>query len=190
MIHRRRDVRREFTGASIEPAVSITGGVEKTMMQTVRDPVGADELGVTLMHEHVFILTADVMANYGHEWWDEGVRVGDAIDKLRALKAAGVDTIVDCNGGRAGSLHPEGGADQRRGRAEHRRRHRALHVRRDPALPPLPGPGHAARRPRADDRHVRPGRTARPAHRSPCTPTPRTRPGGRRWSCTPARAST
>ena len=65
-------------------------------VQTVRGPVEVDELGTTLMHEHVFVLTADVMQNYGHEWWDEEERVADAITKLRALKDAGVDTLVDC----------------------------------------------------------------------------------------------
>lgn len=65
------------------------------VVETVRGPVELDALGTTLMHEHVFVLTPDVMQNYGHEWWDEEERVQDAIQKLRALKAAGVDTIVD-----------------------------------------------------------------------------------------------
>ena len=62
-------------------------------VDTVRGPVELDALGVTLMHEHVFVLTPDVMQNYGHEWWDEDVRVADAIKKLGKLKAAGVDTV-------------------------------------------------------------------------------------------------
>lgn len=62
---------------------------------TVRGPVGTDQLGTTLMHEHVFVLTPDVMNNYGHEWWDEEERTTDAVKKLQALKDAGVDTIVD-----------------------------------------------------------------------------------------------
>ena len=65
------------------------------MVETVRGPVDVDALGVTLMHEHVFVLTPDVMQNYGDEWWDEEERVADAIAKLRALTALGVDTIVD-----------------------------------------------------------------------------------------------
>ncbi len=64
-------------------------------VQTVRGPMDVGQLGTTLMHEHVFVLTPDVMQNYGHEWWDEHERVTDAVSKLRALKAAGVDTIVD-----------------------------------------------------------------------------------------------
>lgn len=65
------------------------------MVATVRGPVSTDQLGPTLMHEHVFVLTPDIMANYGHDWWNEDERVDDAVAKLRALKAAGVDTIVD-----------------------------------------------------------------------------------------------
>lgn len=64
-------------------------------VETVRGPVDVDALGTTLMHEHVFILTPDILNNYGDTYWDEELRVADAIEKLTALKAAGVDTIVD-----------------------------------------------------------------------------------------------
>jgi phosphotriesterase-related protein len=65
------------------------------MVETVRGPVDAADLGTTLMHEHVFVLTPDLLANYGHEYWDEELRVVDAIDKLTRLRALGVRTIVD-----------------------------------------------------------------------------------------------
>ncbi len=68
---------------------------EMTTVETVRGPVEVDALGRTLMHEHVFVLTPDVMTNYGSQWWDEEERVTDAIAKLRAVRAAGFDTIVD-----------------------------------------------------------------------------------------------
>src|SRR3954470_10943134 len=45
------------------------------------------------MHEHIFVITTEVQQN--HDEWDEEDRVADAIDKLRALKAAGYDTAVD-----------------------------------------------------------------------------------------------
>ncbi|CAM3099347.1 phosphotriesterase [Skermania piniformis] len=64
-------------------------------VDTVRGPVELDRLGPTLMHEHVFVTTPDVQANYGSDWWDEEERVADAIAKLTALKQAGIDTIVD-----------------------------------------------------------------------------------------------
>lgn len=64
-------------------------------VETVRGPVELDGLGRTLMHEHVFVLTPDVMQNYGEQWWNEEERVTDAIAKLRAVKEAGFATIVD-----------------------------------------------------------------------------------------------
>ena len=64
-------------------------------VQTVRGPVDTSRLGSTLMHEHVFVLTPELMAEYGHAWWDEAERVGDAVAKLRELKDRGIDTIVD-----------------------------------------------------------------------------------------------
>jgi phosphotriesterase-related protein len=65
-----------------------------TTVESVRGPVQLSDLGTTLMHEHVFVLTAD-MQNNQMEPWDEEARVADAVAKLRELKAVGVDTIVD-----------------------------------------------------------------------------------------------
>lgn len=62
---------------------------------TVRGPIDTTDLGVTLMHEHVFIMTTEIAQNYPDAWGDEDARVADAITRLGALKAAGVDTIVD-----------------------------------------------------------------------------------------------
>jgi phosphotriesterase-related protein len=47
-------------------------------VQTARGPVGAASLGQVLMHEHVFVLTAEVQQNYPEEWGDEDERVADA----------------------------------------------------------------------------------------------------------------
>jgi phosphotriesterase-related protein len=64
-------------------------------VETVRGPVDPAELGATLMHEHVFVLSTEHVQNYGSAWWDEEERVTDAVEKLNALKALGIDTIVD-----------------------------------------------------------------------------------------------
>jgi phosphotriesterase-related protein len=68
-------------------------------VETVRGPVDISALGRTLMHEHVFVLQPEALQNFGHVWgsryWDEDVRVADAIEKLRAVRAAGIETIVD-----------------------------------------------------------------------------------------------
>ncbi|MBN6058259.1 phosphotriesterase-related protein [Nonomuraea sp. RK-328] len=63
---------------------------------TVRGSVDVADLGQTLMHEHVFVLSPEHLENYGRGvWWDEEFRVADAIRKLNALAAKGVRTLVD-----------------------------------------------------------------------------------------------
>jgi phosphotriesterase-related protein len=47
------------------------------------------------MHEHVFILSPDITANYPEVWGDEAKREDDAIKRLNELKSRGVDSIVD-----------------------------------------------------------------------------------------------
>jgi phosphotriesterase-related protein len=68
-----------------------------SVVQTVRGPVDTAALGKVLMHEHVFVLGADMRENYPDfpSNWDEGVRVSDAVAKLSELKSRGIDTIVD-----------------------------------------------------------------------------------------------
>jgi phosphotriesterase-related protein len=64
-----------------------------TAVPTARGVVDSAELGRTLMHEHVFVLTADVQQNTDE--WDEAEAVADAVAKLSALAEVGIDTIVD-----------------------------------------------------------------------------------------------
>ncbi|MEB3063944.1 phosphotriesterase-related protein [[Mycobacterium] zoologicum] len=66
-----------------------------SQLPTARGPIDTTDLGVTLMHEHVFIMTTEIAQNYPEAWGDEDARVADAIRRLDELKAAGVDTIVD-----------------------------------------------------------------------------------------------
>ena len=65
-----------------------------TEIPTVRGPLPTSELGTTLAHEHVFVLTPDSQANWPGEW-DEEERVADAVGRLRELRDSGVHTIVD-----------------------------------------------------------------------------------------------
>ena len=65
------------------------------VLNTARGAIGADDLGVTLMHEHVFIMTTEIMENYPEGWGDGARREADAIARLDELKSRGVDTIVD-----------------------------------------------------------------------------------------------
>ncbi len=64
-------------------------------VETARGPIDVGQLGVTLMHEHVFVLDTEILANYPEDWGDEERRVSDAVARLNELKSRGVDTIVD-----------------------------------------------------------------------------------------------
>lgn len=67
------------------PTVETTGG-----------PIDVGSLGTTLMHEHVFVLSPELQETYpGYGGWDEDKWLPIAREKLTALKARGVDTLVD-----------------------------------------------------------------------------------------------
>jgi len=59
-----------------------------TMIQTVRGPVSLDQLGETLMHEHVFFW------NWGEEQ-KRAQSIAYARDELGKVAACGANTIVD-----------------------------------------------------------------------------------------------
>jgi phosphotriesterase-related protein len=64
------------------------------VVDSVRGPLDLDALGTVLMHEHVFVTNTEMQANYPQRW-DEAAGIADAVARLTALKARGVDTIVD-----------------------------------------------------------------------------------------------
>jgi phosphotriesterase-related protein len=86
--------------AAVASALSALGsapsnGRPRGVVQTVRGPIDASRLGVTLPHEHLFAGSAGVL-----QTWPElvGGRAGfrdKVVDRLKAVKDAGVDTIVD-----------------------------------------------------------------------------------------------
>lgn len=62
---------------------------------TVRGPeLSSNDLGHTLMHEHVFVLNAEIEQNYPWEW-DEEQLVEEAVEKLESAYEVGIRTIVD-----------------------------------------------------------------------------------------------
>ena len=65
-------------------------------VQSLAGPLETAALGRTLMHEHIFNLTLEVQgAVDGFNGWDEEVEIPRAQEALRALKAAGYDTLMD-----------------------------------------------------------------------------------------------
>jgi phosphotriesterase-related protein len=69
--------------------------MDRITVNTARGAIDVADLGVTLMHEHVFIMTTEIMENYPESWGDETRREADAIQRLNELKSVGVDSIVD-----------------------------------------------------------------------------------------------
>ncbi len=64
-------------------------------VNTAGGSIDTADLGVTLMHEHVFVLTTEIAVNYPERWGDGARREADAVARLDELKSRGVDTIVD-----------------------------------------------------------------------------------------------
>jgi phosphotriesterase-related protein len=63
-------------------------------VNTATGPVDTSALGFTLMHEHIYVLTEGVNANFPH-LWDRAARMKQAIADLAEAKAHGVSTMVD-----------------------------------------------------------------------------------------------
>jgi phosphotriesterase-related protein len=67
-----------------------------TRIPTVTGDIDVEQLGTTLMHEHVFVRTPELQEAFpGFMGFDEEVAIAGAREKLTALKASGIDTIVD-----------------------------------------------------------------------------------------------
>lgn len=47
------------------------------------------------MHEHIFVLSAEIMQNYPESWGDENRRIDDAVARLNELHSSGVGAVVD-----------------------------------------------------------------------------------------------
>jgi phosphotriesterase-related protein len=63
-------------------------------IQTARGAIDSAHLGRVLIHEHVFLMDMEYTVNYRTDFFSEKT-VADAADRLNALKAVGIDTIID-----------------------------------------------------------------------------------------------
>lgn len=66
----------------------------RVYVETMTGPISTADLGFTLMHEHIFGRSEGVAPNFPRVW-DEQAELEKALDTLTALKAKGVDTMVD-----------------------------------------------------------------------------------------------
>jgi len=76
--------------AATQPRPTITGPAVETMS----GPISTADLGFTLMHEHIFLRSEGVEHQFPFVW-DQQAELDHAVEMLSALKARGVDTIVD-----------------------------------------------------------------------------------------------
>lgn len=65
-----------------------------TQVQTLRGPVDSGALGRVLIHEHIFLMDMEYTYNYRPDFFAEAT-IADAAARLNALKASGIDTIID-----------------------------------------------------------------------------------------------
>src|SRR5258708_39180536 len=75
--------------------MSVQLGKHWATVNTVGGPIAPAELGVTLMHEHIFVLSAEIMQNYPETWGDEEKRIADAVMRLNELSSHGIKSVVD-----------------------------------------------------------------------------------------------
>jgi phosphotriesterase-related protein len=74
----------------------VTGEVpDAAPVQTYRGPVPAADLGWTLTHEHLFVLSPELDRDHPHPEWDPDAAVDRAVAGLEELYDLGVRTVVD-----------------------------------------------------------------------------------------------
>jgi phosphotriesterase-related protein len=64
------------------------------LVETMRGPIDTAELGVTLMHEHVFVLDLDYFVNDPNRLGEDAL-VDTAVAQLRDVGGRGVQSVVD-----------------------------------------------------------------------------------------------
>lgn len=75
--------------------MSDDGAARAAVVPTYRGPVAAGDLGWTLTHEHLFVLSPELDRDYPHPEWDVDAAVERAVAGLEELFDLGVRTVVD-----------------------------------------------------------------------------------------------
>lgn len=63
-------------------------------VNTIRGPIDSTALGRVLVHEHIFLMDAEYTLNYRPDFFTDET-ITRAAERLNALKASGIDTIID-----------------------------------------------------------------------------------------------
>lgn len=75
-------------------AASPSPAADQPTVETMTGPIKTADLGFVLMHEHIIVRSEGLAQNFPHIW-DPQPALDGALELLTALKAKGVDTLVD-----------------------------------------------------------------------------------------------
>ena len=117
-------------------------------VETVRGPVELDDLGRTLMHEHIFIMQPEALQNWGHAFGPAtGTSRGGSPMRSRSSRACARPGSArsSIRPLRARPLRPADPRGRRGGRPEHHRRDRRVRVPRAAELPRATGASRRSR---------------------------------------------
>jgi phosphotriesterase-related protein len=65
------------------------------LVHTFRGPIQPEDLGSTLIHEHLFVRNAELETNLPDPEWDPNLAIDTAVRELTSLHQLGVRTVVD-----------------------------------------------------------------------------------------------
>ena len=91
--------RRDFLKRSVAAGIAVAlckpiAGASAGNVQTILGPLDASRLGFTLPHEHI-ASAPDVLNRWPKSWGGRAGLIASAVDRLKTIKAAGIDTVVD-----------------------------------------------------------------------------------------------
>jgi len=66
-----------------------------TNVETMHGPLSTDKLGMTLMHEHIFVKNPELEHNFPAPEWDEEGMLAAARQGMQSLADRGISTLVD-----------------------------------------------------------------------------------------------
>jgi phosphotriesterase-related protein len=83
-------------GASTAAAFQLSPPRKSGIVQTVLGPISGDRMGFTAPHEHVLASSTEFLRLWPEYMGGRSKFTNDAVERLKAAKAAGIDTIIDC----------------------------------------------------------------------------------------------
>ena len=85
-----------FASGVTEPATSAPTQRRRGYVQTVLGPISGDRMGFTAPHEHLLASSTSFMRLWPEYLGGRAHFTSVAVERMKAAKAAGIDTIVDC----------------------------------------------------------------------------------------------